>query len=48
MAEVVLYHHVQGLTDGVQSFADELRQAGHVVHAPDLFDGHSSTPSRGG
>ena len=39
MTEVVLYHHVQGLTDGVQSFADELRQAGHTVHTPDLFDG---------
>jgi dienelactone hydrolase len=41
MAEVVLYHHVQGLTDGVQSFADELRRAGHTVHAPDLFDGRT-------
>ena len=39
MTEVVLYHHVQGLTEGVQSFADELRQAGHKVHTPDLFDG---------
>ena len=26
MTEVVLYHHVQGLTEGVRSFADELRQ----------------------
>ena len=39
MAEVVLYHHVQGLTEGVRSFADQLRQAGHTVHTPDLFDG---------
>jgi dienelactone hydrolase len=39
MTEIVLYHHVQGLTDGVRSFADELRQAGHTVHTPDLFDG---------
>ena len=39
MAEVVLYHHVRGLTDGVRVFADELRQAGHTVHTPDLFDG---------
>ena len=38
MTEVVLYHHVQGLTEGVRSFADELRQAGHTVHTPDLFD----------
>ena len=41
MTEVVLYHHVQGLTEGVRSFADELREAGHVVHAPDLFDGRT-------
>jgi dienelactone hydrolase len=38
MTEVVLYHHVQGLTDGVRSFADDLRQAGHTVHTPDLFE----------
>jgi dienelactone hydrolase len=41
MSEVLLYHHVQGLTEGVRSFADELRQAGHVVHTPDLFDGRT-------
>lgn len=41
MAEVALYHHVQGLTDGVRAFADELRSAGHVVHTPDLFDGRT-------
>jgi dienelactone hydrolase len=39
MAEVVLFHHIQGLTDGVRAFADELRSAGHTVHTPDLFDG---------
>ena len=39
MADVVLFHHVQGLTDGVRAFADELRAAGHTVHTPDLFDG---------
>lgn len=38
MAEVVLFHHVQGLTTGVVTFADELRRAGHTVHTPDLFD----------
>src|SRR5512132_3352132 len=41
MTDVVLYHHVQGLTEGVRSFADELRQAGHTVHTPDLFDGRT-------
>jgi dienelactone hydrolase len=41
MSEVLLYHHVQGLTDGVRAFADELERAGHVVHTPDLFDGRT-------
>lgn len=41
MAEVVLFHHAQGLTNGVEAFADALRGAGHTVHAPDLFDGHT-------
>lgn len=39
MAELVLFHHVQGLTDGLHAFADQLREAGHVVHTPDLLDG---------
>lgn len=41
MANVLVYHHVQGLTEGVVAFADELRQAGHTVHTPDLFDGRT-------
>jgi dienelactone hydrolase len=41
MTDVVLYHHIQGLTDGVQSFANELRRAEHTVHTPDLFDGRT-------
>ena len=41
MTEIVLYHHVQGLTDGVRSFAGQLREAGHIVHTPDLFDGRT-------
>ncbi len=41
MADVVLFHHIQGLTDGVRAFADDLRQVGHTVHTPDLFDGHT-------
>ena len=43
MAEVVLFHHVQGLTDGVRAFAAELRAGGHTVHTPDLFDGNLPT-----
>jgi dienelactone hydrolase len=41
MAEVVLFHHAQGLTPGVVAFAEELRRAGHTVHTPDLFEGHT-------
>jgi dienelactone hydrolase len=39
MSEVLLFHHALGLTPGCLSFADELRAAGHVVHAPDLYEG---------
>ena len=41
MAELLLFHHAQGLTPGVISFADTLRRAGHIVHTPDLFDGRT-------
>jgi dienelactone hydrolase len=39
VAELLLFHHAQGQTKGFLAFADELRAVGHVVHAPDLFDG---------
>jgi len=39
MAEILLFHHAHGQTAGFLAFADELRAAGHVVHAPDLYDG---------
>jgi dienelactone hydrolase len=39
LAEVLLFHHAQGQTEGFIAFADELRAAGHVVHTPDLYDG---------
>jgi len=41
MTEILLFHHAQGLTPGVVAFADALRQAGHTVHTPDLFDGRT-------
>ena len=41
MTDVLLFHHVQGLTDGVRAFADDLRSGGHTVHLPDLFDGQT-------
>lgn len=41
MAEVVVFHHAQGRTAGVLAFADELRAAGHTVHAPDVYEGRT-------
>jgi dienelactone hydrolase len=41
MTTLLLFHHAQGQTTGFLAFADELRQAGHTVHAPDLYDGNT-------
>ncbi|HEU0248681.1 MAG TPA: dienelactone hydrolase family protein [Gaiellaceae bacterium] len=41
MAEVLLFHHAQGLTTGVLAFADRLRAGGHIVNVPDLYDGNT-------
>ena len=41
MADVLLFHHAMGQTEGFKAFAEELRQAGHTVHAPDLFEGRT-------
>jgi dienelactone hydrolase len=41
MAEILLFHHALGLTPGIAEFADHLRGAGHTVHTPDLYDGHT-------
>ena len=43
MAEVLLFHHAQGQTPGFIAFGDKLRGAGHTVHTPDLYDGHTFT-----
>jgi dienelactone hydrolase len=39
VAEILLFHHAQGQTRGLLAFAHELRAAGHMVHAPDLYEG---------
>ena len=39
MAELMLFHHALGQTPGFLAFANELRREGHVVHAPDLYEG---------
>ena len=41
MTDVVLFHHVRGLTDGVRHLADQLRAGGHRVYTPDLFHGET-------
>ena len=41
MTEILLFHHAQGRTQGMLAFAEDLRAAGHVVHTPDLYDGHT-------
>jgi dienelactone hydrolase len=41
MAQVLLFHHALGQTTGFHAFAEDLRQAGHTVHTPDLFDGRT-------
>ncbi|WP_420452416.1 dienelactone hydrolase family protein [Ilumatobacter sp.] len=39
MPDVVLFHYVMGLTDGVRAFAEELGAGGHAVRTPDLYHG---------
>lgn len=41
MSEVILFHHALGLTAGIELFAKALRDAGHTVHTPDLFEGRT-------
>src|SRR3954471_4198827 len=48
MADVLLFHHIQGLTPGVVALADRLRAAGHTVHTPDLYGGGAVAPPPGG
>ena len=40
MADLILFHHAQGLTAGVNAFADQLRAAGHCVTVPLVSAGH--------
>lgn len=43
MAEIVLFPHVLGVTEGVRAFARTLEEAGHTVHVSDAFDGVTFT-----
>ncbi|MCF6523047.1 dienelactone hydrolase family protein [Streptomyces sp. JJ36] len=42
MATVVLFHSAYGLRPAVQQAADRMREAGHTVHVPDLYEGRSA------
>ncbi|BFT70948.1 dienelactone hydrolase family protein [Paenibacillus sp. P36] len=48
MAEVLIFHHSLGLTEGIHTFADELRKEAHTVHVPDLYEGHVFTTIQDG
>jgi dienelactone hydrolase len=41
MAELLIFHHVQGLTRGCRAFGERMTAAGHSVHLPDLYDGRT-------
>lgn len=41
MADIIVFHHACGLTEGVQAFAAQLRAAGHHVSVPDLYEGQT-------
>lgn len=42
MAEILLFHSVYGLRPAVEEAAARLREAGHVVHVPDLYEGRTA------
>ena len=48
MADIVLFHHIQGLTPGVIALRDSLADSGHTVHTPDLYAGHTFALMRDG
>ena len=39
---IMLFHSVYGLRPAVLAAADRLREAGHQVHVPDLYDGQTA------
>jgi dienelactone hydrolase len=48
MADVILFHHALGVTDGVMAFADQVRDGGNHVTVPDLFGGTTFETIEGG
>ncbi|WP_030163285.1 dienelactone hydrolase family protein [Spirillospora albida] len=48
MARILLFHSMYGLRPAVHEAAGRLRDAGHDVHVPDLYDGRvADTPEEG-
>ena len=48
MADLLLFHHACGLTEGLQALAARVRDAGHAVRTPDLYDGATFTDLEAG
>ncbi|WP_062377104.1 dienelactone hydrolase family protein [Demequina pelophila] len=43
MAEILMFHHSLGLTEGLLALAERLRAGGHEVHCPDSYAGVTFT-----
>lgn len=39
VAEILIFHHAHGLTEGLDALSQRLRAQGHVVHTPDAYSG---------
>ncbi|MGD2043482.1 MAG: dienelactone hydrolase family protein [Acidimicrobiia bacterium] len=48
MTDIVLFHHAQGLTAGIEAIAYQLGAAGHSVTVPDLYGGATFPTIEGG
>jgi dienelactone hydrolase len=48
VATVLLLHSAFGLRPAVHAAADRLREAGHTVHVPDLYDGRTTATVEAG
>ncbi|WP_231443458.1 dienelactone hydrolase family protein [Brevibacterium zhoupengii] len=48
MVTLVLLHSALGKTPGIEAIADRYRAAGHTVHAPDVYEGHTFTTAEEG
>jgi len=45
---IILFHSMYGLRPAVHAAADRLRERGHTVHVPDLYDGRTTDDAEEG